>query len=51
MAAPVVKIVGELDASSIDGALVDLSAEPGLSILGCVDPEEHAINTPAFLLG
>lgn len=51
VAAPIVKIVRELDAAAIDGALVDLSGEPGLSILGCVDPEEHAINTPAFLLG
>ena len=50
-AAPKVKIVSELGGQPMDGAVLDLAAEPGVSILGCVDPEEHAINTPAFLLG
>lgn len=48
---PVVKIVRELSGNVVDGALVNLALAPGLGILRCVEPEEHAINTPAFLLG
>jgi HD-GYP domain-containing protein (c-di-GMP phosphodiesterase class II) len=51
-APPRVKIARELDDGQvIDGAVLDLAAEPGLSILGCIEPESAAINTPAFLLG
>ncbi|MGE5182409.1 MAG: HD-GYP domain-containing protein [Acidobacteriota bacterium] len=47
---PRVKIVREVDGSIVDGALVDLGADPRLRITQCIDGEMYEINAPAFLL-
>lgn len=48
---PVVKIVCDPGGAVVDGAVIDLGDGGGVAIVRCVEPEEHAINTPAFLLG
>ncbi len=47
---PRVKIVREADGSIVDGALVDLGADPRLRVQQCIDGEMYEINAPAFLL-